>query len=131
MEARNIITLQTVLYMQPLPFGILLKLYVSCLVIGLTNYTSGLKSLYGGSFMLQANNHRFPEYKPHNERISIFAESYGGKYGPTFMNYFLKQNEKITNGTISGPGVHYLHLDTLGIVNGMFSGNHHHGKLTD
>lgn len=31
---------------------------------------------------------------------------------------FQKQNEKISRGEISGPGTHYLHLDTLGIVNG-------------
>lgn len=61
---------------------------------------------------------RFPAYKPHNERISLFAESYGGKYGPVFVNYFLQQNEKIANGTLAGPGLHYLHMDTLGIVNG-------------
>ena len=60
----------------------------------------------------------FPFYKPHNERISIWTESYGGKYGPVFTNFFQGQNEKISNGTIKGPGVHYIHLDTLGIVNG-------------
>lgn len=60
----------------------------------------------------------FPFYKPHNERISIWTESYGGKYGPVFTHFFQTQNEKISNGTIKGPGVHYIHLDTLGIVNG-------------
>ena len=60
----------------------------------------------------------FPYYKPHDEKISIWTESYGGKYGPAFTNLFQKQNEKINNGTIKGPGVHYIHLDTLGIING-------------
>ena len=60
----------------------------------------------------------FPFYKPADERISLFTESYGGHYGPAFVSYFLKQNERIANGTIAGPGVHYLHMDTLGIVNG-------------
>ncbi|KAF3771034.1 carboxypeptidase S1 [Cryphonectria parasitica EP155] len=60
----------------------------------------------------------FPEYKPHDEKISLWTESYGGHYGPSFMNFFRKQNEKISRGEISGPGTHYLHLDTLGIVNG-------------
>lgn len=47
----------------------------------------------------------------------MWAESYGGHYGPKFFDFFYRQNEKITNGTISGPGTHYLHLDTLGLVN--------------
>lgn len=60
----------------------------------------------------------FPYYKPHDEQISLFTESYGGHYGPAFVSFFMRQNELIANGTIDGPGVHYLHLNTLGIVNG-------------
>ena len=60
----------------------------------------------------------FPQYKPADEQISLFTESYGGHYGPSFVSCFMHQNELIANGTISGPGVHYLHLNTLGIVNG-------------
>ncbi|KAH9203642.1 putative lysosomal protective protein precursor [Leptodontidium sp. 2 PMI_412] len=41
----------------------------------------------------------FPAYKPHDDRV--------------------KQNEKIKNGTIKEKGTHYIHLDTLGIVNGL------------
>ncbi|KAI3396410.1 hypothetical protein diail_12218 [Diaporthe ilicicola] len=59
----------------------------------------------------------FPEYKPHDEKISLWAESYGGHYGPKIMDFFHKQNEKIADGDISGPGTHYLHLDTLGLIN--------------
>ena len=59
----------------------------------------------------------FTPYKPNNEKISIWTESYGGKYGPAFTKFFTSQNEKIANGTISGPGTHYLHLDTLGLIN--------------
>lgn len=29
---------------------------------------------------------RFPEYKPHDEKVSLWAESYGGHYGPAFMD---------------------------------------------
>lgn len=57
-------------------------------------------------------------YKPHDEKISLWTESYGGKYGPGVTSFFAQQNEKIANGTISGPGTHYIHLDTLGIING-------------
>lgn len=59
----------------------------------------------------------FPEYKPHDEKISLWAESYGGHYGPKIMDFFHKQNQKIADGELSGPGTHYLHLDTLGLVN--------------
>ncbi|PSS00843.1 Alpha/Beta hydrolase protein [Coniella lustricola] len=60
----------------------------------------------------------FPQYKPHDEKISLWTESYGGHYGPAFMHFFARQNDKITRGEIAGPGTHYLHLDTLGIING-------------
>ncbi|KAH7324722.1 Alpha/Beta hydrolase protein [Stachybotrys elegans] len=60
----------------------------------------------------------FPFYKPADDRISLWAESYGGHYGPGFMRFFQEQNEKIANGTIQVDNAHYLHLDTLGIVNG-------------
>ncbi|KAG6199998.1 hypothetical protein E4U35_006438 [Claviceps purpurea] len=60
----------------------------------------------------------FPHYKPNDDRISMWAESYGGHYGPGFMRFFQQQNEKIRNGTIGAKHAHYLHLDTLGIVNG-------------
>ncbi|CAI7578512.1 unnamed protein product [Penicillium bialowiezense] len=61
----------------------------------------------------------FPHYKPHDERVSIWTESYGGRYGPSFTAFFQEQNEKIKNGTINTPEEsHYIHLDTLGIING-------------
>ena len=60
----------------------------------------------------------FPYYKPQDEKISIWTESYGGHYGPAFTSFWAHQNEKIANGTIQGPGTHYIHLDTLGIING-------------
>ncbi|PTU24790.1 hypothetical protein P175DRAFT_049770 [Aspergillus ochraceoroseus IBT 24754] len=61
----------------------------------------------------------FPEYKPLNDRVSIWTESYGGRYGPAFTALFQEQNEKIANGSLTGPGeAHYIHLDTLGIING-------------
>jgi carboxypeptidase C (cathepsin A) len=60
----------------------------------------------------------FPFYKPNDDKINIWTESYGGRYGPGFASFFEEQNEKIANGAIAGPGAHYLHLDTLGIING-------------
>ncbi|KAL4788087.1 Alpha/Beta hydrolase protein [Aspergillus varians] len=61
----------------------------------------------------------FPAYKPHDDRVSIWTESYGGRYGPSFTAFFQEQNEKIANGSLTAPGEsHYIHLDTLGIING-------------
>ncbi|KAL7941516.1 Alpha/Beta hydrolase protein [Trichoderma barbatum] len=60
----------------------------------------------------------FPHYKPSDDRISIWAESYGGHYGPGFMRFFQQQNERIADGSIADEHAHFLHIDTLGIVNG-------------
>lgn len=40
-------------------------------------------------------------------------------YGPGFFGFFQQQNDKIANGSINDKDAHYLHLDTLGIVNGL------------
>lgn len=61
----------------------------------------------------------FPDYKPNNNAISIFTESYGGRYGPAFSSFFEEQNSKIANQSINETGDTYIiHLDTLGIING-------------
>lgn len=61
----------------------------------------------------------FPAYRPHDDRMSLWTESYGGHYGPAFFKFFQQQNEKIRNGSLTEEGTSYLHLDTLGIVNGL------------
>ncbi len=61
----------------------------------------------------------FPYYRPADDRISLWAESYGGHYGPGFLRFFQRQNDKIANGDSPEKDAHYLHLDTLGIVNGL------------
>lgn len=60
----------------------------------------------------------FPEYKPHDDRVSIWTESYGGRYGPAFTAFFQEQNEIISKGTAAASESHYIHLNTLGIING-------------
>ncbi|KAI4246176.1 MAG: hypothetical protein L6R40_002129 [Gallowayella cf. fulva] len=61
----------------------------------------------------------FPAYKPNNSAVSIFTESYGGRYGPAFTAFFEEQNMRIANESISEEGEEYIiHLDTLGIING-------------
>ncbi|KGO41864.1 Peptidase S10, serine carboxypeptidase [Penicillium expansum] len=49
-----------------------------------------------------------------NDRVSIWTESYGGRYGPGFAAYFHQQNEKITAPDTFTP----INLDTLGVING-------------
>ena len=58
----------------------------------------------------------FPAYEFLNGDISLWAESYGGHFGPTFFDFFAEQNQKIADGVIEG---YKMHLDNLGIVSGM------------
>lgn len=60
---------------------------------------------------------QFPKYKPADNKFSIWSESYGGHYGPTFADFFTKQNKAISEGRIPKTAVP-LRLDTVGIVNG-------------
>ncbi|PWY70277.1 alpha/beta-hydrolase [Aspergillus heteromorphus CBS 117.55] len=57
----------------------------------------------------------FPEYRPHDDRVSIWTESYGGKYGPAYAAFFQDQNAQIEDGSLDA---RRIHLDTLGIING-------------
>ncbi|MCJ1310356.1 hypothetical protein MMC25_004020 [Agyrium rufum] len=93
---------------------------IGTLPSGNQNYTANttLHAAHALWHFAQTWFEEFPHLKPADEKISIWTESYGGHYGPTFMKHFESQNEKIRNGTIAGPGTHYLHLDTLGIING-------------
>lgn len=77
---------------------------------------------------LQSFLSAFPQYNPgvHPNSstvaatgINLFAESYGGTYGPTFANYFEEQNAKRENGTLPRNSTLEIKLSSLGIVNGM------------
>ncbi|EFQ32467.1 serine carboxypeptidase [Colletotrichum graminicola M1.001] len=61
----------------------------------------------------------FPGYKPIDDRISLWTESYGGHYGPGIFRHFQTQNELIRNGSSPEKNAQFIHLDTLGIVNGL------------
>lgn len=61
----------------------------------------------------------FPHYKPADNSLSLWAESYGGHYGPGILRFFQRQNELVANGTATERTAHPLRIDTLGIVNGM------------
>lgn len=49
--------------------------------------------------------------------VHLFAESYGGKYGPAFATIWQEQNLRRSNGTISKNTIE-IKLESLGIVNG-------------
>jgi carboxypeptidase C (cathepsin A) len=71
--------------------------------------------------MLQGFLGAFPQYGPTNSSsmgVHLFAESYGGKYGPAFATIWEEQNLRRSNGTISKNSTIDIRLQSLGIVNG-------------
>lgn len=50
--------------------------------------------------------------------VHLFAESYGGRYGPGFASLWEEQNARRLNGSLSQNGTLEIHLASLGIVNG-------------
>lgn len=61
--------------------------------------------------------HRAPFKNAKNNTISIWTESYGGHYGPTFANYFQTQTDRITSGELSSQTFTPIKIDTLGLIN--------------
>jgi carboxypeptidase C (cathepsin A) len=70
----------------------------------------------------------FPQYNPgtrpnstvtHPAAVNLFAESYGGQYGPTFAEFFEEQNRKRITGEISSNATLEVKLASVGIVNGI------------
>ncbi|KAI9151690.1 Carboxypeptidase S1 [Paramyrothecium foliicola] len=62
-----------------------------------------------------------PQYEPsRNEvmEINLFAESYGGRYGPIFAETIEQQNQKRLDGSLNRNSTLELRLNSLGIVNG-------------
>ncbi|KZT08027.1 serine carboxypeptidase [Laetiporus sulphureus 93-53] len=58
-----------------------------------------------------------PRYSKYQERdFALWTESYGGHYGPTFAAYFLEQNAKVADGTVSGLPIN---LKYLGVGDGL------------
>ena len=71
--------------------------------------------------MLQGFLGAFPQYIPTNGSsmgVHLFAESYGGKYGPAFATLWEQQNLRRSNGTLSKNGTIDIKLESIGIVNG-------------
>ncbi|KAJ7265059.1 Alpha/Beta hydrolase protein [Mycena rebaudengoi] len=67
-------------------------------------------------YFLQTWIKEFPEFKTNDNRFSLWGESYGGHYVPTFASYIEAQNQLIAAGNISSPAIE-IHIDTLGLIN--------------
>ncbi|PHH88993.1 hypothetical protein CDD83_6784 [Cordyceps sp. RAO-2017] len=64
----------------------------------------------------------FPQYQPSansSVALSLFAESYGGIYGPVFAETFETQNQRRLTGELPRATTLELRLTSLGIVNGL------------
>lgn len=69
----------------------------------------------------------FPQYNPGTRPnqttvepagVNLFAESYGGMYGPAFADHFEEQNDRRTTGDLPNATLE-IRLDSVGIINGM------------
>ncbi|MCJ1438807.1 hypothetical protein MMC27_008197 [Xylographa pallens] len=77
--------------------------------------------------MLQGFLGAFPQYNPglrpnssqtSATSVNLFAESYGGKYGPIFATVWEQQNNGRQNGSISKNNTLEIRLSSLGILQG-------------
>lgn len=71
--------------------------------------------------MLQGFLSAFPELNPPDNSslgVNLFAESYGGKYGPVFASKWEEMNAGRVKGTVPNATSVDIHLTSLGIVNG-------------
>ncbi|RDA84713.1 hypothetical protein CP532_5232 [Ophiocordyceps camponoti-leonardi (nom. inval.)] len=64
---------------------------------------------------LQVWSHDFLAGRPHKDSLALWAESYGGRYGPAFADFIQRQDQRIKAGDLRGK---VLNLKTLGIING-------------
>lgn len=70
--------------------------------------------------MLQGFLSAFPQYYSPNSTsmdVHLFAESYGGKYGPAFATFWEEQNKRLSNSTFANKTI-AINLASLGIVSG-------------
>ncbi|KAF7586535.1 hypothetical protein BBP40_008690, partial [Aspergillus hancockii] len=64
---------------------------------------------------LQVWSDKFDHHITSDKSISIWTESYGGRYGPSFAAYIQKQNGRIEDGSLAAKPIN---LTTVGIING-------------
>jgi hypothetical protein len=59
-----------------------------------------------------------PDANSSDRRVSIWTQSYGGRYGPRAAAFVLRQNENIRNRKLEDTTYRLIQLDALGIVSG-------------
>ncbi|KAE8446168.1 hypothetical protein EG329_012393 [Mollisiaceae sp. DMI_Dod_QoI] len=65
----------------------------------------------------QAWVNEFPKYNTKNTKINLWANSWGGFYGPATLAYFEERNDQL-KGASSKHEASILDTDTLGLLNG-------------
>ncbi|KAK1673177.1 serine carboxypeptidase [Colletotrichum godetiae] len=58
--------------------------------------------------LMQSFYSKFPDYK--GREFGLFTESYGGHYGPEFIDHFQAQNDAIDKGTVKGEKIKIVAL---------------------
>lgn len=93
---------------------------------GNSNFTANTTQIAARAawHFLQTWLDNFPQYNPKTGGVNLFAESYGGKYGPTFFEFFELQNERRRSGELSKDTTLEIRLESLGIVNGCIDAIH-------
>ncbi|KAH8168907.1 serine carboxypeptidase domain-containing protein [Sarocladium implicatum] len=61
----------------------------------------------------------FPEWQTKNDKISVWAVSYGGLYAPIFGSYIVDQNALIEDKSHELKNATKLNLGTVGVLNGV------------
>lgn len=62
-------------------------------------------------------HYRFPEHNAKDGKFSVWGQSYGGHWVPTFVDYFYTQNQRIASGELSASTTTTLNVETLGLIN--------------
>ncbi|KAK0629150.1 Alpha/Beta hydrolase protein [Bombardia bombarda] len=120
----DLISGQTRIPPQPLPTGRPPSTYING-TFPTTNRTSTANTTEIAAqaiwHLMQGFLSVFPQYNPPDNSslgISLFAESYGGKYGPVFAETWEGQNARRQNGSLANSTTLDIRLVALGIVNG-------------
>ncbi|KAF2465428.1 alpha/beta-hydrolase [Lindgomyces ingoldianus] len=97
---------------------------------GLSSHTQNTSIIAASAswHFLQGFLSAFPQYNPgtrpnsttaETTGVNLFAESYGGQYGPAFANLFEAQNAKRIRGDIPRNTTLEIKLTSVGIINGI------------
>ncbi|KAK5000157.1 hypothetical protein LTR66_000930 [Elasticomyces elasticus] len=83
------------------------------------NTVNGARALW---HFAQAWLTEFPHYTPVDNKLSIWANSYGGYYSTAHAAYFEKKNQDLARESSGSHGALTINIDTVGITNGCIDG---------